>query len=165
MNPPESNGELQLIESGMRPKPWHLSACVMVANGCSQAAIARLHDVDRTTVSNLLRQRWFAERVEQLMSENHRSITDAFRGESLASLAVLVSLRDGAMSEAVRAHCAEIILERSLGKVGTQIQEEKPPSGFDPVEEVRRIQAELDRSYEERHRLDPPSGGGQASEE
>ena len=164
----ESNGGaggLQwTIESGPRPKPWQLSACVMLANGASHASVARTHGVDTNTVTNLLRQKWAAERIEQLTTENHKSIADAFKAERLASLATLISLRDGAMSEAVRASCALAIIERTMGKPGVQVPEASPPFNGDPVEEYHRIQVELDRGYEERRRFDPPKGGGQASE-
>ena len=152
----ESNGRVQwTIEDAPQAKPWQLSASVMAANGSSQKAIARLHGVEPSTVSTLYRQPWFARRVTEIMAANQRSINELFKSEAIASLGTLLELRDTAQSEAVRIRAAEIILERTLGKPGVQTPED-PYASFvgDPVEEAARIQAELDRSYEERHRFD-----------
>ena len=157
-----ADGGVQWTIENSKPKPWQLSAIVMAANGASQVAIARAHGVEARTVSNLFRQRWFAERVEEIMNENHRSIAELFKAERIASLATLVELRDNAMSEAVRASCALAIIERTMGKPSVQVPEEKSAFTVNPVEEVRRIEAEADRAYEERHRL---RGEGQVRSE
>jgi hypothetical protein len=160
----ESNGAdggVQWTIENPKPKPWHLSAIIMAANGASQATIARVHGADAKTVSNLFHQRWFTSRVEEIMNENHKSVAELFKAERIASLATLVELRDSAMSEAVRASCALAIIERTMGKPGVQVPEEEPAFSGDVNEEVARINAELDRSYKERHRL---RGEGQVSE-
>ena len=54
----------------------------MAANGMSQVSIARAHGVEPQTVSNLFRQRWFAERVDALLAENHKSVMEMFRAEN-----------------------------------------------------------------------------------
>lgn len=107
-----------------------------VADGCG---------VDRATVSNLLKQKWFQERVTSLMAERGgRDIMQLFRAEQFNSLVTLIDIRDDeSASRRDRLTSAMTILDRALGKPVQRVESSNVPTSSDPVSEVARLEASL----------------------
>lgn len=124
-------------------KPWHRSAAFMFARGATSQEVALNLEVAPSTVSNLLRQPWFQDRVTQLMAEyGGRDVIELFKAEAFNSLVTLVELRDTAKSETVRKSSATEILDRALGKPLQRVESSTVPRSMDPAAEVAALERE-----------------------
>jgi hypothetical protein len=133
---------------------WHRPAAWMAAHGASGKKIAQQFDKSEATISNLLRQSWFQHMVREEMVAAHKDIHDLFRAELINNLEALKEIRDDRRAPSnSRVLSVKEINDQALGRPVQPIQEEIEPYIGDPVEEVRRIEAELDRDYEERRRM------------
>lgn len=124
-------------------KPWHLAAAYLFAAGkVTNKEVADACHVDPATVSNLLKNQWFQERVSSLMADHGaKDIMQLFRAESFNSLLTLVELRDSTKApSAVRRVCAVDILDRALGKPLQRIENADVPVSSDPVAEAQRLE-------------------------
>ncbi len=126
--------------------PWHRTAAYMfgVAGMVTIKDVAEACGVDPATVSNLLRQPWFQERVTELQGRSGKDIMELFRAEQFSSLATLVDIRDDPKaSKRDRLTSAINILDRALGKPTQRIEQSSIPVSADPVDEVRRLEESL----------------------
>jgi hypothetical protein len=126
--------------------PWHRMAAHMfgVAGMVTIKDVAEACDVDPGTVSNLLKQPWFQERVTSLMAKNGRDIMQLFRAEQFNSFLTLIEVRDDPeTSRKDKIVCAKDILDRTLGKPIQRIESTDIPTSGDPVAEVARLELEL----------------------
>lgn len=128
--------------------PWHRQAAHMF--GCGGAVtikeVAEAFEVDRGTVSNLLRQPWFQERVTEIMARHgNKDIMEMFRAEQFNSLITLIEIRDDPnASKQVRSANAINILDRILGKPTQRVETSNAnPISSDPVAEVERLENAL----------------------
>jgi hypothetical protein len=133
-------------------QPWHRIAAYFFATGatsCKQVA-ELIGDVNEKTVRNLLRQKWFQERVTKLLAENGgKDIMALLRAEQFNSLVVMLDIRDDPkISPQVRANICRDIFDRTLGKPVQRIETSESPTSDDPVAEARRLNEELARSRE-----------------
>ena len=132
-------------------KPWHKYAAYMFSTGLSSVKqVAQYCEVNERTVMNLLRQRWFQERVTCLIADNGgRDIMKLLRAEQFNTMIVMIEMRDDKKCpSAVRAGICRDILDRTLGKPIQRIETEDKTHSDDPVAEARRLKEELARSRE-----------------
>jgi hypothetical protein len=133
-------------------QPWHRIAAYLFATGCTNCKqVAEIiGDIDERTVRNLLRQKWFQERVTKLLAENGgKDIMALLRAEQYNSLIVMIDIRDDSkMPPVVRKDICKDILDRTLGKPVQRIETAESPTSDDPVAEARRLKEELARSRE-----------------
>lgn len=133
-------------------QPWHRIAAYLFATGCTSCKqVAELiGDINEKTVRNLLRQKWFQERVTKLLAENGgKDIMALLRAEQFNSLVVMLEIRDDTKTPApVRANICRDIFDRTLGKPVQRIETAETPTSDDPVAEARRLKEELARSRE-----------------
>jgi hypothetical protein len=126
--------------------PWHRTAAYLFACGTVTIKdVAQACDVDPATVSNLLRQPWFQERVTDLMAEHGgKDIMTLFRAEQFNSLVTMIDIRDDVeASRRDRLTSAMNILDRTLGKPTQRVETSSVLTSSDPVAEVTRLEAEL----------------------
>lgn len=133
-------------------QPWHRIAAYLFATGatsCKQVA-ELIGDVNEKTVRNLLKQRWFQERVTKLLAENGgKDIMALLKAEQYNSLIVMIDIRDNEkMPPVVRTSICRDILDRTLGKPVQRIETNESPTSDDPVAEARRLKEEIARSRE-----------------
>ena len=104
-------------------------------------------DINERTVRNLLKQKWFQERVTKLLAENGgKDIMALLRAEQFNSLIVMIDIRDDAkMPPVVRKDICKDILDRTLGKPIQRVENVESPTSDDPVAEARRLNEELSR--------------------
>ena len=128
-------------------QPWHRTAAFAFALGASLSDVATQHDKAVATVSNLLRQPWFQEKVSVIMAEyGGRDVIELFKAEQFNSLQTLISIRDDKkIAPTVRVTCARDILDRALGKPTQYIEQKTAISSDDPVAEVKRLEEENNR--------------------
>ena len=142
-------GAAPIAPSGWELKeeaPWHLSAAVMCAMGSSNGEIARAHGKSGHSVSNLFHQKFFQARVTEIMAANRRDVSDSFRAEWFATLAVLVEMRDDPATPAnTRAVVCRELLDRAMGRPTQHVEVSSEVTSSDPVEEYERIEAENKR--------------------
>jgi len=130
-------------------QPWHRIAAYLFATGCTSCKqVAELiGDINEKTVRNLLRQKWFQERVTKLLAENGgKDIMALLRAEQFNSLIVLLEMRDDTKTpQPVRFGICKDILDRTLGKPIQRIETSESPTSDDPVAEAKRLKEELNR--------------------
>jgi hypothetical protein len=130
-------------------QPWHRIAAYLFATGCTSCRqVAEIiGDITEKTVQNLLRNKWFQERVTKLLAENGgKDIMALLRAEQFNSLIVLVEIRDDTkMPPAVRSGICKDILDRTLGKPIQRIETSDVATSSDPVGEAKRLNEELER--------------------
>ena len=126
--------------------PWHLSAAHMYATGSCNNEIAEAHGKSAQAVSNLIRQKFFQERVLEIMAANRRDIRTLFEAERVNTLATLIAIRDDPRNPAsVRAMVCKELLDRSLGKAVQHVEVSAETRSNDPVAEYQQIEAENKR--------------------
>ena len=126
-----------------REAPWHLSAAYMLRLGSCNGEIAKAHGKSPQAVSNLFHQKFFQERVTEIMAANRRDIVDAFKAERFATLAVLIEMRDDPETPAnTRALVCREIFDRSMGRPTQHLAVSGEVTSQDPVAEVERLMAE-----------------------
>jgi hypothetical protein len=135
-------------------QPWHRIAAYLFATGCTSCKqVAEIiGDINEKTVRNLLRQKWFQERVTKLLAENGgKDIMALLRAEQFNSLVVMIDIRDDAKNPpVVRAGICRDILDRTLGKPVQRIETAESPTSDDPVAEARRLKEELARQQQQK---------------
>ncbi len=152
INPDQLHGTRPPQWDVLTEQPWHRIAAYFFATGCTSCkqVAELLGDVNEKTVRNLLRQKWFQERVTKLLAENGgKDIMALLRAEQFNSLVVMIELRDDTKTpHPVRAGICRDILDRTLGKPVQRIETTETPTSDDPVAEARRLKEELARSRE-----------------
>jgi hypothetical protein len=135
-------------------QPWHRIAAYLFSTGCTNCKqVAEIiGDVNEKTVRNLLRQKWFQERVTKLLAENGgKDIMALLRAEQFNSLVVMIDIRDDSkMPPVVRKDICKDILDRTLGKPIQRVENVESPTSDDPVAEARRLENELTARSRER---------------
>lgn len=96
--------------------PWHRMAAHMLVAKIPTKKIAESAGVTEPTVSQLKAQRWFQELLATIATDQGQEILNIVKGEALASVSKLVSLRDNAESERVQLAAATTLLEHAEGK-------------------------------------------------
>jgi hypothetical protein len=129
-------------------EPWHRIAAHLFATGSTSCRqVASILEVHEKTVQNLLRQKWFQERVTKLIVDNGgKDIMTLFRAEQFNSLVVYIQLRDDEKTPpVVRKSICQDIFDRTLGKPLQRVETSEAPTSDDPVAEARRLKEELSR--------------------
>lgn len=131
---------------------WHRMAAYMFATGkVTQKQVAEACGVTVPTVSNLLRQAWFQETVNDLMRDlgGGNSVLELFKAEQVNSLVVLTQLRDDAkQSGSVRRAAAVDILDRAMGKPVQTVITDNTVRAEDPSKEIAQLQESIARKRE-----------------
>jgi hypothetical protein len=152
INPDQLHGTRPALWEVTTEQPWHRIAAYLFATGCTSCKqVAEIiGDINEKTVRNLLRQKWFQERVTKLLAENGgRDIMALLRAEQFNSLVVMLDIRDDPKNPPiVRANICKDIFDRTLGKPVQRIETAEAPTSDDPVAEARRLKEELARSRE-----------------
>lgn len=147
VNPGTLHGTLAPMWDVTVEQPWHRVAAYLFATGCTSCKqVAELiGDINDKTVRNLLRQKWFQERVTKLLAENGgRDIMALLKAEQFNSLIVMMDIRDDAKAPpVVRVNICRDILDRTLGKPIQRIETAEAPTSTDPVAEAQRLKEEL----------------------
>jgi hypothetical protein len=132
-------------------QPWHRTAAYFFAMGDTSKNVALKLGKSQPAVQNLLRQPWFQKLVTQLMAENgNRDISKLFQAEQLNNYCTLVEIRDSPdTSAAIKLKCAEVMLDRSMGKATQRVELSHETASEDPVAEFERLEAENKRLREE----------------
>jgi hypothetical protein len=130
-----------------REQAWHRTAAFAFALGATAKDVAKQLDRAYITVQNLLRQPWFQKNVTALMAEyGSRDIMELLRAEQVNSLCTLIEIRDNPKAaSAARVVCARDILDRTLGKPMQRVEVSSEAASDDPVQEVERLEAEVNR--------------------
>jgi len=128
-------------------QPWHRAAAFAFALGATCKDVAKQLGRAELTVQNLLRQTWFQNNVTALMAEyGSRDIMELLRAEQINSLCTLIEIRDNPKAaSAARVVCARDILDRTLGKPTQRVEMVADTASENPVEEVERLEAEVNR--------------------
>lgn len=132
-------------------KFWHNAAAVMFANGSVTAKeVAEAFGVTGPTVTNLMRQPWFQQKVTALMAaKGGRDVLELFREEALGTLATLVEIHTSTKCPAAaRVASAREILDRAYGKAQQRVEVSNVPVSADPVAEHNRLLEENRRLNE-----------------
>lgn len=127
-----------------REEPWHRHAALCYAMGMTPKEIAKQCDMSLGAVYKLIRRReWQANVTAIIEAQGFGDIMHNFRGEVIASLATIVEIRDDEKApKAVRRQCAMDIIERCMGKAKQTIEHSQTATSSDPVEEVKRLDAQ-----------------------
>lgn len=127
--------------------PWHKTAAYMLAGGMPMNKVAAALGRTPNSISLLMREKWFQQAITEAMSEHGgKDVMDMIKGEALASLSVLLSLRDDVtVKPQVRATIASDILDRAFGKPTQRVETVGVPKADDPVAEVERLERENNR--------------------
>ena len=130
-----------------KEQPWHRAAAFAFALGATAKDVAKQLGRAELTVQNLLRQTWFQANVTALMAEyGGRDIMELLRAEQINSLCTLIEIRDNPKAaSAARVVCARDILDRTLGKPMQRVEMVADTASENPVEEVERLEAEVNR--------------------
>jgi hypothetical protein len=130
-----------------KEQPWHRMAAFAFALGATSKDVAHRLGRSEPAVQNLLRQKWFQKEVTAIMAEyGARDVMDMFRAEQFNSLVTLVEMRDNPKVAAqARITCARDILDRALGKPVQRVETASVPVSDNPVAEVERLEAEVNR--------------------
>jgi hypothetical protein len=130
-----------------KEQAWHRTAAFAFALGATAKDVAKQLDRTYITVQNLLRQPWFQKNVTALMAEyGSRDIMELLRAEQVNSLCTLIEIRDNPKAaSAARVVCARDILDRTLGKPMQRVEVTGEVASDNPVEEVERLEAEVNR--------------------
>ncbi len=128
-------------------KPEHRLIVYLKAQGHSNKEIADRTGYTQPWISQLTRQPWFRLRLVQELKEAGQDAIDAvLKSSALDSVFTLIDLRDdNAAPKAVRAACANSILDRFRGKpVQTVQHEEKRLPKTSEISAIDHELAELD---------------------
>jgi hypothetical protein len=130
-----------------KEQAWHRLAAFAFALGATAKDVAKQLDRSEPAVQNLLRQPWFQENVTALMKEyGSRDIMELLRAEQVNSLCTLIEIRDNPKASSnARVLCARDILDRTLGKPTQRVEVSGESTSLDPVAEVERLEAEVNR--------------------
>lgn len=118
-------------------KPWHAMAAVMMMAGRKNEEIAKAAGVTAVHVTHLRAQRWFQEKLAMLAKEQGEEVLAVLRAEALASVNVLVELRDevgeapSVQRDRLRAECARTIIEHAHGKPTQRVVSVTAHTAFD----------------------------------
>ena len=75
-----------------------------------------------------------------------KDIMELLRAEQINSLCTIIEIRDDPKaSKNTRALCAKDILDRTLGKPTQRVEVSSEAASLDPVAEVERLEAEVNR--------------------
>lgn len=125
-------------------KPWHRMAAYMLANGMSNAAVAKAAGVTTAAVTTLKGQRWFQELLATISNETGENIAALIQSEAIASIQTIVELRDDTeVRPNVRLSAAVTLLEHAKGKPTQAIITTNTTAPSDPRAELESVQAEL----------------------
>ena len=130
-----------------KEQAWHRLAAFAFALGATCKDVAKQLDRSELAVQNLLRQPWFQKNVTALMAEyGSKDIMELLRAEQINSLCTIIEIRDDPKaSKNTRALCAKDILDRTLGKPTQRVEVSSEAASLDPVAEVERLEAEVNR--------------------
>jgi hypothetical protein len=130
-----------------KEEPWHRMAAFAFGLGATCRDVARKLGKSEPAVQNLLRHKWFQEKVTAIMAEyGARDVMELFRAEQFNSLVTLVEMRDNPkIPSSTRVTCARDILDRALGKPTQRVETVAIATSEDPVGEVERLESEIAR--------------------
>lgn len=124
---------------------WHTMAAYMLLAGRTNSEIAAAARVHPTHVSYLRGQKWFQQKLAVLANNDGEELLGIVKGEALASVETLVSLRDNSnVTDAVRRSAAKDLIEFAHGKAVQRTIAISATTHFDsPQDEMEQIQEEL----------------------
>lgn len=133
-------------------KPWHRYCLHLMARArMTVKEVAETLQVSADQVGRLVRQPWFQEQYNALVSARADSLYDQLiEGEDVNSLLTLVELRDNPnVKSATRAMCATDILDRLKGKsVQRTLSISSTIKQTSDIDEMKAEQAAIDRQLE-----------------
>lgn len=101
-------------------------------------------EVDRVTITELLKNDWFQERITQFLHEGNKDIMALLNAEAMNSLQVMVEIRDNdKVAPQTRLASAKSLLEWKLGKPTQRTEVVSSTTSTDPNAEVAALEAEL----------------------
>lgn len=130
-------------ETRQEEKPWHRLAARCLAQGMNNMETAGVCEVNPNSITMLLKNDWFQERIEEAMAEGSRDVMQRINRERFQAIEVLCNIRDDPTApKAVRANICFDLLDRALGKAKQSIEVSGSPSSSDPAAEVQRLEEE-----------------------
>lgn len=147
---------LHVFEDVARPgiqdeKPWHYMAAVMMLAGKKNTEIAAAANVEPQSISVLRSQRWFQEKLAVMAKQQGEEVLAVCRAEALASVNVLVELRDSSPEakpsvarDRLRMDAATRIVEIGHGKPTQRVVSVSAHTNFaSPQEEMDDVMEHL----------------------
>ena len=154
--PAKSNGFFNQREPNLailHEKPEHRLLLMLKCRGLSNNEIAAQSGYTVPWISQLMRQPWAVKLMSELMTQaGVDEVQTMLKAECLPSLQTLVSLRDDSkVSGAVRAGCANSLVDRWLGKPTQNVKVESSYAEGGPLDaqEIDKQLAELERKVAE----------------
>lgn len=125
-----------------RERPAHRLMIMMAANGATIKEIAEKLELSATNVSNVLRQPWAREKLQNFMKENaEESLQDILKGAAAPALKRIIAIAETSEDEAVKLRANQDITDRFLGKASQKvITEDVTPEKLSDEELERLIQ-------------------------
>lgn len=124
--------------------PWHRMAAYMLNAGRTNSEIAMAAGVVPETVSQLRANKWFQELCAVIANTEGEEVVGAIKSEALASVNMLVSLRDGSENDQVKLAASRTILEHAQGKPIARIVSASSHTTYaSPEDEYHALQTEL----------------------
>lgn len=149
-------------------RPWHQFAAYLFASGKSITEIAAQLGKQHKAVSNLWRQTWFKQKVDDLIAERGMDILDALKAVQHKAVAALERIIDDPQStSAAVVAAADSILDRVRGKPTVHVESTVVYSE-DPTAEYETLLRESEAFWAGHERtlrpLPGPSNGSDKNE-
>lgn len=144
-----------------RERPEHVLMCYMQASGKTIVEIAEATGYSVGSVRLVQRQPWFRKRFLAITAAQGGDAVSAFlKGETMASLEVLVKVRDDNVAERphVSAAAANSILDRALGKPTQHIESDVTHSVGKAAAEASEVDRQIAALHQELQSRGIPTG-------
>lgn len=124
---------------------WHRHAAQYLAMNVPMKDVAKLCEVSKEELQNLLRSPWFLERIANLIDSGHTDTMALLKSAAAGAVVTLVEICENQKAPAAaRVASAKEILDRNLGKSLVTI-ESKTEISTNPVADVAKLEAEVSR--------------------
>lgn len=128
-------------------KPQHRLMLWLRLQGHTNNEIASITGFSKFTVSQVTRQPWFLEAFTRISTEMGKDAVENFlTGEVVPTLQKLVSLRDGAESEAVQLAASNAILDRIRGKPTVKVESKSESSVNIAVTDINKLEEQYQQN-------------------
>lgn len=139
--PKEERNKLVVIKE----QPWHRLLAYQLLQGRPVTELSKQFDVTRQTIYNVKNQPWFKDLIAVLAQDTFENdISGLLEGGAVEAILNLQELASNANSEAVRAQSSKALLDSYLRAK----PERKAPAPKDPQEELKQLDAEINRLEE-----------------
>lgn len=131
------------LRTMVREQGWHVHAAQYDAAFMLPEEIAALCDVDVNSVYRLRKSVVHQERVNRILAERSRPVTELFEKAVVGAALRIIDLSQTAKSETIRLAANREICDRHLGKPVAVVQQETLVRSADPVMESAELDARI----------------------